>query len=106
MTEAVLTGGSGRNSVADKTLKTAATFWFLVAVLGQWVFVYYIVTFYGNSAVQGDFEAWNKVLPHGIIPGDTMGNVAIAMHLFLAAVITVGGPLHPIDQWEAKRFQR
>jgi uncharacterized membrane protein len=78
---------------ADTALKAAARLWFLVAVIGQWIFVYYIVFFYGASAVQGDLEAWNKVLPHGYIAGDTVGNFAVAMHLLLAAIITVGGPL-------------
>ncbi len=77
----------------DTALKAAARLWFLVAVIGQWVFVYYILAFYGGSAVRGDLAAWNKVLPHGIIAGDTLGNVAIATHLLLAAIITVGGPL-------------
>ena len=63
--------------LAETTLKAAAVFWYLVAVTGQLIFVVYIVGFYGASAVQGDFEVWNKVLPHGIIPGDTMGNIAI-----------------------------
>ncbi len=81
---------------ADIALKASARLWFLVAVIGQWIFVYYIVGFFGVSAMRGDLEAWNKVLPHGIIAGDTMGNIAVAAHLFLAAVITVGGPLQLI----------
>ncbi len=80
----------------DPALKAAARLWFLVAVVGQWIFVYYILFFYGASAVRGDFEAWSQVLPHGIITGDTLGNVALAAHLFLAAVITVVGPLQLI----------
>ncbi len=73
MTEIALTGRFGLNSAADKALKGSAVFWFLTAVIGQWIFVLYIVAFYGGSAVQGDFEAWSKVLPVGIIAGDTMG---------------------------------
>jgi hypothetical protein len=82
MTEAVSTGGLGLNSVADTALKAAARLWFRVAVIGQWVFVYFIVSFYGGTAVQGDFEAWNKILPHGYIAGDTVGNLFLAAHLF------------------------
>lgn len=83
---------------ADTALKSSAAFLFLVAVIGQLVFVLYILSFYGGSAVRGDLEAWNKVLPHGIIPGDDIGNLAIAMHLLLAAIITIGGPLQLLPQ--------
>jgi len=37
-------------------------------------------------------------MPHGYIPGDTVGNVAAAMHLLLAVIITVGGPIQLISQ--------
>ena len=47
-------------SFADTALKAAAGFWFLVAVIGQWAFLYYIVAFYGTSTLQGNFEAWSK----------------------------------------------
>lgn len=86
------------DSVANSALKSAAIFWFSVAVIGQLVFAFYIVAFYGGSALQGSLEAWNQVLPHGIIPGDAVGNVALAAHLALAAVITIGGPLQLIPQ--------
>lgn len=89
-------------SIADTALKSSAAFWFLVAVIGQWMFVFYILAFYGGAAVRGDWEAWDKVLPHGIIPGDDMGNLAIAMHLFLAAIITIGGPLQLVPQIRAR----
>ena len=101
-TEAELTGVSALNSAAETALKASAGLWFLVAVIGQWIFVYYIVAFYGGSAMRGDFEAWKKVLPQGIIAGDTMGNIALAAHLFLAAIITVGGPLQLIPQVRAR----
>ena len=38
-------------------LKAAATSWFVVAVLGQLVFVAYVIGFYGRAALQGRFEA-------------------------------------------------
>lgn len=87
--------------LADPALRTAAAFWFAVAVVGQWLFAYYVMAFYGGAAVRGDLAAWNDVLPHGHIPGDTMGNVAVAAHLFLAVIIMVGGPLQLIPQIRA-----
>ena len=45
---------------ADTALNAAAGFWFLLAVIGQWAFLYYIVAFYGTSTLQGNFKAWRK----------------------------------------------
>jgi len=88
--------------VADKALKAAAQFWFLVAVIGQWIFVYYVTVFYGGSALVGDLEAWSKAGPQGIIPGDTLGNLALAMHVLLAAIVMFGGPLQLIPAVRAR----
>jgi Predicted membrane protein (DUF2306) len=78
---------------AGTLMKAAATSWFVVAVLGQLMFVAYIAGFYGRAAARGEFEAWNKVLPHGYVPGDTFGNMVLSAHLLFAAFITVGGAL-------------
>ncbi|WP_074408036.1 DUF2306 domain-containing protein [Aquimarina megaterium] len=93
---------------ADRALGTAVTFWFFVAVIGQWIFAYYVTFFYGSAAVHGDFEKWNEVLPHGYIPGETMGNLAVALHIVLAIIIMVGGPLQFIPQIRtyARTFHR
>ena len=45
---------------ADTALKAAAGFWFLVAVIGQWALLYYIVAFYVTSTLQGTLQAWSK----------------------------------------------
>ena len=74
-------------------LKAAATSWFVVAVVGQLIFVAYVIGFYGRAALQGRFEAWNKVLPHGYVPGDTFGNLVVSLHLAFATVVIVGGAL-------------
>lgn len=76
------TDGSDLSSVAATALKLAARSWFLVAVAGQWIFLGHAVAFYGGSAIRGDL----------------VGNVAVAMHLLLAVVIMVGGPLQLIPQ--------
>ena len=66
---------------------------FGVAVAGQWLFVVYIVSFYGGAVLSGALERINQQLPHGVIEGDTIGNAALAVHISLAAVIIFGGPL-------------
>jgi Predicted membrane protein (DUF2306) len=87
--------------VADKALKSAAVLWFLVTVGGQWLFATYIFAFYGATAAVGNWEAWNKRLIHGIVDGDLTGNIALAVHLLLAGIITFGGPLQLIPQIRA-----
>jgi hypothetical protein len=98
MSASVWTEGYDLNSVAERTLNIATRFWFLIAVGGQWMFAYYVAAFYGGAALRGDLQAWNKVMPHGYVPGDLAGNLAIAAHLFLAVVIIVGGPLQLIPR--------
>ncbi|TSE10373.1 MULTISPECIES: DUF2306 domain-containing protein [Aquimarina] len=93
---------------ADKVLNATVTFWFTVAVAGQWLFAYYVTAFYGGAALQGDLMKWNQVLPHGYTPGETMGNLAVAIHLLLAVIMMVGGPLQFIPQLRtrARSFHR
>ncbi len=82
---------------AGRALNAAATSWFVVTVLGQLMFTVFIVGFYGRAAQRGQFEAWNKVLPHGWVSGDTWGNLVLSLHLSFAALITLGGALQLIS---------
>jgi hypothetical protein len=83
---------------ATKFLNVTVAFWFLVAVLGQWIFAYYIAVAYGGSAIEGNLEKWDEVLYFGFIEGDWIGNFILVAHIFLAFVITVGGPIQLIPQ--------
>ena len=94
--------GTRIDSFAQAALKSSAQFWFLVAVAGQWIFAYYVVVFYGGSALRGDLAEWNKVLANGIISGDILGNIAVVSHMLLAAIITIGGPLQLIPQLRSR----
>ncbi len=107
MTMAVTSGSEPRSigsRVANGLLKAAAVFWFLVAAAGQWLFVAFILGFYGAPTMTGNFEAWdkNKFLTHGYIAGDTAGNLAFAAHVMLAAIITFGGTLQLVPQIRAR----
>lgn len=86
---------------AKRALTLAAQFWFLVAVIGQGIFMAYIVGFYWLTTLHGDFAAWTEVLPKGIIAGDTTGNIALAAHVLIAAIITFAGPLQLIPKVRA-----
>lgn len=99
---------SNVSAFSARALGAAATTWFAVALAGQLIFVLYILSFYGGSAVQGNMQEWNKVLPNGHVRGDTAGNIAIAIHVLIAALITIGGPLQLIAKVRSSfpRFHR
>jgi hypothetical protein len=102
MSPAVLTNRLELDSLAATTLKAAAAFWFVVAVTGQWIFVFYIASFYGVASVHGNVGVWNKTLANGWVSGNTIGNTALAAHLLFAAVITLSGALQLIPQIRAR----
>jgi uncharacterized membrane protein len=93
-----------RQPFADRALRSAAGFWFAVAVIGQWAFVYYIVAFYGSSTLTGNLQAWTKntALRMSYVRGDRLGNFAFAAHVLLAAVIAFGGVIQLIPQIRAR----
>lgn len=89
-------------------LNFSVQFWFIIAVLGQWIFAFYVAAFYGGAAMEGDFMRWNRVLPHGYVEGETMGNMAVAIHLLFAVIVMVGGPIQFVPQLRkfAPKFHR
>lgn len=93
----------GLDARAASALSAAARYWFVVTVCGQWVFAAYVTAFYGGAAVRGDLDAWTRVLPHGYVRGQTMGNMALAAHLAFAAVLSFGGPLQFVP-WLRRRL--
>lgn len=99
-TAAVWTPRLELNFVADTALKAAAGFWLLVTVIGQLAFFYYLAAFYGTTTLQGNFQAWTKnVFPvHSYVPGDTVGNLAFAAHVFFVAVFALSGAIQLIPQ--------
>jgi tetratricopeptide (TPR) repeat protein len=98
MNTAALTSWFEMNSVADTALKAAARFWFVVAVTGQLVFAFAVASFYGLTALRGDFHGWSKFITHGYVPGDTMGNLAVVMHVASAVIVMVAGALQLIPR--------
>jgi len=100
LTGVAVAGGLGVEAAARLALKRAAMFWFLTAVAGQWLFVYYIAGFYGPTLVTGHFENWsrNTRLIDGYLARDPVGNLFFAAHVGLAAVLTFGGTLQLVPQ--------
>lgn len=103
MAEAVITSARG-GARPDGVLGAATTFWFFVTIAGQWVFLYYIVAFYGPSAISGDLSQWNRhiFIDNAFVPGDLAGNLAFGAHVALAATIVLGGTLQLAPQIRAR----
>jgi len=86
------------SSIADGALRAATRLWFAVAVTGQLVFAITAAAYYGGAALRGDAAAWNRFMPHGYVPGHTVGNAAVAVHLFLGVLIILGGAIQLVPQ--------
>lgn len=78
---------------SPQLLKTATNLWFTVVVIGQFIFALYIFGLYAVSGLAGDFERWNFNAPHGYEADDLIGSVIFGVHVILAGIITIGGPL-------------
>ncbi|HCT26128.1 MAG TPA: hypothetical protein DIW85_07905 [Stenotrophomonas sp.] len=87
---------------ADRVLGASVATWFVTAAIGQALFAAYVAMFYGGAALSGNFLKWNDVLVGGYVRGGTVGNAVLAVHLLLAFVITVGGPLQLIPALRAR----
>ncbi|HZQ21591.1 MAG TPA: DUF2306 domain-containing protein [Terriglobales bacterium] len=98
MSTTVMTNRLVLSSAADTALKAAARFWFVTAVIGQFIFAFAVASFYGLTALRGDFHRWGKFITHGWVAGDTMGNFAIVVHVAAAVVIMLAGALQLVPK--------
>jgi len=79
-----------------KVLAGAAVAWFAVAASGQAIFLLYILMLYGVTLFTGDYGAWSRMMPRGLVDGDIAGNAATIAHVLIAAVVTASGALQLI----------
>ena len=79
------------NSLAGGALKAAAQFWFVVTVIGQLAFAFAVASFYGLTALRGDYSGWT--ITNGHMPGITAGTPAVAIHLIGAVVVMLAGAI-------------
>ena len=92
----------------SRLLSISVKVWFFVVVIGQMIFSVYIMGLYGVSGIAGDFERWNTAAPHGYVSHDLWGNVLFGVHVALAAIITIAGPLQLVEdiRLQFPRFHR
>jgi hypothetical protein len=92
VTTSKLAGPAAAGAPGATLLRRSGLAWFLVAAAGQGAFIWMILAHYGRNTLAGDPAAWNdKPLIKGYVAGDDAGNVMFAVHVLLAAVITLGG---------------
>ncbi|MEN5169583.1 DUF2306 domain-containing protein [Brevundimonas pondensis] len=73
-------------------LRRSGLVWFCIAAVGQTAFIWMILAHFGRRTLIGDFAGWNdKPLIKGYAPGDDAGNLMFAVHVLLAAVVTLSG---------------
>lgn len=76
----------------ETSFRRFGAIWFTFVAIGQLGFIYFIAAYYGTRTATGDFAAWNdKVIIKGHVPGDDVGNSMFALHVLLAAVMTLTG---------------
>ncbi len=102
MSDAALSPVSDQKSISARTLTAAAVLIFLVLLIGQWAFFYYIAAFYGTSVLTGNIEVWDRLAAIAgtspYVAGDSAGNLAYGAHALAAGIIAFGGALQLIPQ--------
>lgn len=99
MSTAVMTNRLEITGIATSALKLATRFWIAVVVIGQLLFAFEVASFYGMAVLRGQTaHAWAKNITHGYVPGDTIGNLAVALHLGSAVIIILAGMLQLVPQ--------
>src|SRR5579863_10342896 len=96
MSTAVMTNRLELDSVAETALKAAARFWFVATVVGQLIFAFTIASFYALTALRGDYHKWN--FTNGYVPGSSMGNTAVVVHVASAVIVMLAGAVQLVPQ--------
>jgi uncharacterized membrane protein len=86
-----------------KALRIAASAWYTPVLLGQWIFVAYIFYAYGGPVFSGNLAGWNDHLSDAYVQNRNVGNASVAVHLSLAIIIHILGPLQLVPSVR-KRF--
>jgi hypothetical protein len=68
-------------------LAFSAKSWFIVSILGQLIFAFYVSISYGISGIQGDFDTWTRIFPNGYVPEAKLVNWSTFAHLLLAVLM-------------------
>lgn len=97
-----------KQKIANLVFINATSGWFIVTLISQLIFAYYILMLYWRSTLRGNYAKWNEVNTHFYVTTDITGNLVFALHVLLAAIVTILGPLQLIGaiRKKAPRFHR
>ena len=89
-------------------LSRSVKVWFITVFIGQFIFATYICLQYAFNLVSANVNEFNETSTGGYIEGDLIGNISFIIHVLLALIITVGGPLQliPSVRQQYPRFHR
>jgi Predicted membrane protein (DUF2306) len=94
---------SSVTSRARRHLTLATRGWFASTVIGQLLFVAFILLFYYTTTLGGDYARWNtKPLITGFVEGDSGGNRQFALHVLMAAIMTLTGLIQLLPQLRSR----
>jgi Predicted membrane protein (DUF2306) len=80
-------------------LNYSAKYWFIVTAIGQWLFVVYLIGYYGARFVGNGIEGFEGThLANGFIVGDGIGNIALVFHVLMAGAIIAAGQIQLIPR--------
>jgi hypothetical protein len=92
-----------RTVKSNDALENAAAIWTCTTIVGQWLFVCYILSYHGSLLLQHGLEGLGRThLPVGYVAGDTFGNVTLSTHILLAAVMIGAGTLQLLPSIRAR----
>ncbi len=92
-----------RNRRARNWLDLSAKIWFVVTAIGQWFFVFYINGFFGPRFISRGVDGFEGThLPNGYVPGDDIGNSALALHVLAGGLIIAAGQIQLIPAIRSK----
>lgn len=88
---------------ANAALRGAAAIWTCTTIIGQWMFVCYILAYHGSLLLQHGLEGLSRThLPVGYVAGDIFGNITLATHILLAALMIGAGTLQLVPSIRAR----
>lgn len=93
----------------QKLLQGSGVLWFIIAAIGQWMFVSYILGAYIPRTLGGNFERWNETgLLEGYVQNDALGNLGFISHVLLAAFVSAAGVIQllPVIRRKFPAFHR
>ncbi|MEN1727379.1 MAG: DUF2306 domain-containing protein [Pseudomonadota bacterium] len=80
-----------------RATRHAVQLWFILAAIGPFIFVAYIVAVFFPPIAQSGLRGLEGMhLPSGFVEGDFIGNLASVSHVLMAAIVIGGGPLQLI----------